>query len=60
VKNHSENDNQDSDQEHKNRNPVDTVHVADPAAGWFVRIPFSEIKIFGQFAKYSHPDIKDN
>jgi len=59
VKNHPENDNQDTDQEHKNRNPVYTVHVADPAACRFIRIPFPDVKVFGQFAKYSHLDIKD-
>ena len=60
MKNHPENDNQDTDQEHKNRNTVDTVHIADPAACWFIRIPFSYVKVFSQLAKYSHPDIKDN
>jgi hypothetical protein len=59
VKNHPENDNQDADQKHKNRNPVDTVHIGDPAARWFIRIPFPDIKVFGQLAKYSHLDIKD-
>lgn len=60
MKDHSENDNQDTDQEHKNRNPVDTVHIADPAVCWFIRIPLPQIKVFSQFAKYSHLDIKDN
>jgi hypothetical protein len=60
VKNHSENDNQDTNQEHKNRNPVDTVHIADPAACRFIRILFPQIKIFSQFTKYSHLDIKVN
>ena len=59
MENHPENDNQDTDQEHKNRNPVDTVHIADPTACWFIRIPFPDVKIFCQLAKYSHLDIKD-
>jgi len=60
VKNHPENDNQDTDQEHKNGNPVDTIHIADPTICWFIRIPFPDVKVFGQFAKYSHPECKDN
>jgi hypothetical protein len=61
VKNHPENNDQDTDQEHKNRNPVDTIHVADPAVCWFIRIPFPDVKVFSKLAKYStHLDIKDN
>ena len=60
MKNHPENDNQDADQEHKNRNPVDTVHITDPTVCRFIRIPLPDVKVFSQFAKYSHLDIKDN
>jgi len=60
VKDHPENDNQDAYQEHKNGNPVNTVHIAYPTVRWFIRIPFPDIKIFSQFAKYSHLDTKDN
>jgi hypothetical protein len=60
VEDHPENDDQDTDQKHENGNPVNTVHIADPTAGWFIRIPFPYIKVFCQFAKYSHSDIKDN
>jgi hypothetical protein len=60
VKNHPENNNQDPDQKHKNRNPVDTVHIADPAIRWFIRIPLPDIEVFSKFSEYSHLDIKDN
>ncbi len=58
MKNQPENDNNDSYQEHKDRNPVDAVHIADPAAGWLIRIPFPYIKIFSKFTKYSHIVVK--
>jgi hypothetical protein len=44
----------DSDQEHKDRNPVDGIHIPDPAAGRFIRIFFSDIKIFSKFTQYTH------
>jgi hypothetical protein len=47
---HPENNDDDSDQKHKNGNPVYPVHVADPAIRWFVRVPFNEIKIFSYFS----------
>jgi hypothetical protein len=50
LENQAENDNEDADQEHKDRNPVDCIHIADPGAGRFIRIFFSDIKIFGKFA----------
>jgi hypothetical protein len=60
MKNHTEDNNQDSDQKHENRNPVNTVHIADPTTCWLIRIPFSDIKVFSKLAKYSHLDVKDN
>lgn len=59
MKYQPEDDNNDSYQEHKDRNPVDAVHITDPAAGWLIRIPFPDIKIFGKLTEYSHLDIKD-
>jgi hypothetical protein len=60
FENHPENDDQDTDQEHKNRNAVDRIHVTDPTAVRFVRIPLPDIKIFGQFTQYAHLADKDN
>jgi hypothetical protein len=60
VKNHPEYNYQYPDQKHKNRNPVDAVHIPDPAVRWLIRIPLPDIKVFSQFAEYSHLDIKDN
>ena len=54
FENQPENDNEDSDQEHTDRDPVDRIHISDPATGWFIRIFFPDIKIFGKFAEYSH------
>jgi hypothetical protein len=60
MKKHSENDNNNADQKHKNGNAIDTVHIAYPAIGWLIRISLPDVQIFGQLAKYSHSDIKDN
>jgi len=50
FKDQAENDNDDADQEHKDRNTVNAVHISDPTIGRFVRISFPDIKIFGKFA----------
>jgi hypothetical protein len=50
FKDHPENDNEETDQEHKDGNPVDRIHVTDPTVRWLIRIPFPDIQIFGQFA----------
>ena len=47
---HSENNNEQADQEHKDGNAVEAVHIADPTACRFIGISFPDIKIFGQFA----------
>jgi len=60
FKNHSEYNNQDTDEEHENGNPVDRIHIANPAVGWFIRILLADVEIFGQFAEYTHVKIKDN
>ena len=61
LENQAEDDNEDADQEHKDRNPVDRIHITDPAAGRFIRISLPDIKIFCKFTEYSHRDgIKDN
>jgi hypothetical protein len=49
VKNHPADNDQQTNQEHKNRNPVNPVHVAYPGAGWLIRISFPEVKIFCKF-----------
>jgi hypothetical protein len=54
FKNQPENDNKNSDQKHEDRNPVDGIHITDPGAGRFVRILFSDIKIFSNLSKYAH------
>ena len=56
----TENYNKDADQEHEDGNPVDGIHITDPAIAWFVRIFFPDIKIFGKFAQDSHLLNKDN
>jgi hypothetical protein len=40
---------QDSDQEHKDRDPVDGIHIPDPAACRLIRIFFPDIKILPKF-----------
>jgi len=54
LKYQPENNNENPDQEHKNRNPVDRIHITDPGAARFVRILFPDVKIFCKFAKYAH------
>ncbi len=54
LENQTVNDYQEADQEHKNRDPVDGIHVTYPAVAGFIRIFFSDIQIFGQLAQYSH------
>lgn len=49
MKYHPEQDDQQADQEHEYRNPVDPVHVFDPGTGWLIWISFPEIEIFGKF-----------
>jgi hypothetical protein len=49
FKNHTEQDDQDAYQEHKDGNPVDRIHIANPTVGWFIRILLPDVKIFGQF-----------
>ena len=53
-----ENDNQNPDQEHKYRNPVDRIHIADPGTGRFIRIFFPYVQIFGKFAKDANNNTK--
>jgi hypothetical protein len=47
---HPENDDQQAKQKHKDRNPVDRIHVTNPTAGRFIWIFFPDIEIFCQFA----------
>ena len=54
FENKAKDDDEDSNQEHKDRNPVDRVHIPNPAAGRFIRIFFPDIKIFGKFTQYTH------
>jgi hypothetical protein len=54
FENQPEDDNKDADQEHKDRDPVDRIHISDPGTGWFIRIFLPDIKVFGKFAEYSH------
>jgi hypothetical protein len=46
----AENNDEDPDQEHKNGDPVDPVHVFYPGTGRFVWISFYDIQIFSNFA----------
>jgi hypothetical protein len=50
FKNYPEKDNQQADQEHKNGNPVNRIHITDPAACRFIRIFFPDIQVFSKFA----------
>ena len=54
FKYHPENDNQQTNQEHEDGNPVDRIHVTDPTACRFIRISFPDIQVFCQFAKNAH------
>ena len=49
FKDHPEKDNQQTDQEHKDGNPVDRIHITDPAIRRLIRIFFPDIQVFGQF-----------
>ncbi len=53
-KNHPDNDNNDPDQEHKNGNTVNAVHVTHPFAVGRIGVSFFDIKVFGYLAHYSH------
>jgi hypothetical protein len=59
FKNQAKKDDEDTNQEHENGNPVDPVHIFYPGAGWFVWISFNDIKIFSNFAQYTHFEDKD-
>ena len=50
FKDHPENDNQQTNQEHEDRNPVDRIHITDPAVCRLIRISFPDIQIFCQLA----------
>jgi hypothetical protein len=54
FKNHSEYNNQDTDEEHENGNPVDRIHIPYPAVRRLIWILLTDVKIFGQFAEYTH------
>jgi hypothetical protein len=47
---HSENDDQQSQQKHKNGNPVDRIHITNPTAGRFIGIFFPDIEVFCKFS----------
>jgi len=47
-------DNDYPDNKHKDGNPVDTMHVADPAARGRIRIFLFNIQVFGNLTEYSH------
>jgi hypothetical protein len=47
---HSENDDQQSDQEHEDRNPVDCIHISNPAVCRLIRILFPDIQILCQLS----------
>jgi hypothetical protein len=49
FKYHPEYDNQQADQKHKDGNPVDRIHVTDPAACRFIWILFPDIQVFSEF-----------
>jgi hypothetical protein len=48
--NHPEDNDQDTDQKHKDGNPVDRIHVTNPTVCRLIGIPFPDIQIFSQFA----------
>ena len=42
------------DQEHKNGNAVDAMHVSHPFGIRLIRIPFPQVEIFSQLFENSH------
>ena len=47
-------DNDDRDQEHKNGDAVDPVHIFDPATPRSIRVLLLNVKIFRQLSPYPH------
>ncbi len=47
-------DNDYPDNKHKDGNPVDTMHVADPATRGRIRILLFNIQVFSNLTEYSH------
>jgi hypothetical protein len=50
FENHPENDDQQPQQKHEDGNPVDCIHITNPATGRFIGIFFPDIQIFCKFA----------
>jgi hypothetical protein len=52
-------DNDDPDNKHENRDPVDPMHSADIAIGWRIGIFLFNIKIFSYLPEHSHIKASD-
>ena len=45
---------EDSCEEHKDRDPVDPMHIAHPGTARCVRVPFFDIQVFFNLSPYAH------